>query len=216
MTEWSYYYNPVVTDDSVQKSGTGSRPQVGVDYTYYVVAVQATAKAATDYNGYGNYNTDYYYTQATVKSAYNTAVTGPQANDSAYAVSAPSLSENNFKNVIGSTSGVKQYGRATYTNTVAVKTAPKIKSVKASKGKVTLKLKKKIKAADYYKIYRATKKKGKYTVAGVTKNAKTISFKDAGVLKGKTYFYKVVPVIKNEAGAEVEGKASKVKSVKVK
>ena len=216
VTEWSYYYNPVVTDDRVQKSGTGSRPQAGVDYTYYVVAVQATAKAATDYNGYGNYNTDYYYTQATVQSAYNTAVTGPQANDSAYAVSAPSLDENNFKNVIGSTSGVKQYGRATYTNTVAVKTAPKIKSVKASKGKVTLKLKKKIKAADYYKIYRATKKKGKYTVAGVTKNAKTISFKDAGVLKGKTYFYKVVPVVKNEAGAEVEGKASKVKSVKVK
>ena len=230
VVEWGYWYDPVVADEDVSKSGEGSRPQVGVDYIYYVVAVQASAKTADDYNTNDSYRTydengnvvyipygnDYYTTRETTQVAYNTAVTGPKANDTDYAAAAPSLDKRNFKNVIGSTSGVKQYGRATYTNTVAVKTAPKIKSVKASKGKVTLKLKKKIKVADYYKIYRATKKKGKYTVAGVTKNAKTISFKDAGVLKGKTYFYKVVPVVKNEAGAEVEGKASKVKSVKVK
>lgn len=228
VTEWSYHYNPVVADEYVKKSGTGTRPQVGVEYIYYVEAVQATAKTPAELNDYSRYyydyssyssvpfNDDYYNTKATVRAAYNTAVTGPKVNDSEYATTAPLLQTTSFKNVIGSTSGVKQYGKVTYTNTQAVKTAPKIKTLTASKGKVTLKLKKKIKAADYYKIYRATKKKGKYTVAGVTKNAKTISFKDAGVLKGKTYFYKVVPVVKNEAGAEVEGKASKVKSVKVK
>ena len=33
---------------------------------------------------------------------------------------------------------------------------------------------------------------------------------------GKTYYYKVVPIVANEAGEDVAGKASAVKSVKVK
>ena len=109
---------------------------------------------------------------------------------------------------------MKKVGSASVTAVQPIKAKVKIKSIKASKGKVTLKVKK-VAGADCIKIYRSTKKKGKYTVAGIAKNNGK-KFTDKGVQKGKKYYYKVVPVVKNEAGADVEGKASKVKAVKVK
>lgn len=264
-TAWDYTFNPVVEDVDVLSGAEDGRPQEGVDYTYYVEAVMATAKTADDYAKdsdqtfgildeaaynaakaaydaywaasyeerenmeepsypYEEKYTEYVPVNAasiaapyTTQLVYNTAVTGPKASDAEYLTTpVAKVSSYNYKNEMGTTAGVKKVGSAAVTAVQPIKAKIKIKSVSSSKGKVTLKLKKKVKAADYYKVYRSTKKKGKYTVAGITKNAKTLSFKDAGVTKGKTYYYKVVPVVKNEAGAEVEGKASAVKKVKVK
>ena len=40
--------------------------------------------------------------------------------------------------------------------------------------------------------------------------------KDSGLQSGKTYYYKIVPIATSESGADIAGKASKVKSVKAK
>ncbi|MBE5924532.1 MAG: hypothetical protein E7271_08715 [Lachnospiraceae bacterium] len=113
------------------------------------------------------------------------------------------------------TYGVKSYGTASY-STVTPAKKPTLKSVKATKGKVTITIKKKVAGASYYKIYRATKKKGKYHSVGVTSNGKTTKFVDKSAVKGKTYFYKVVTVVRNEAYGDVESTASAVKKVKAK
>lgn len=273
VTEWSYSYNPVVEDANVLSTPEDGRPQAGVDYTYYVEAVMATAMTADDYAKDNNatvsivneeaynaalakYNEDkakydaywaatseerenmtipsypdrpyaYEYKEYvplnaasiaaryTTQLVYNTAVTGPKASNAEYLGQAVAKNgEGNFKNVTGTTAGVKKVGSASVTAVQPIKAKVKIKSIKASKGKVTLKVKK-VAGADCIKIYRSTKKKGKYTVAGIAKNNGK-KFTDKGVQKGKKYYYKAVPVVKNEAGADVEGKASKVKAVKVK
>ena len=283
VTEWDYSFNPVVADSQVKSSPEDGRPQVGVDYTYYVEAVMAAPKAVNDYYSYNRidildvaqynaavaeynakkaqydaeyaqYQKDYkaywdateeqrenmpepeepvapkepfkysFYkwvyidnasaaTAATTQLVYNTAVTGPKASDAEYLGQAVAKNgEDNY--AIGTTTaGVKKVGSAAVTAVQPIKGKVKIKSASSSKGKVTLKVKK-VAGADCIKIYRSTKKKGKYTVAGIAKNGK--KFTDKGVKKGKKYYYKAVPVVKNEAGADVEGKASKVKAVKVK
>lgn len=307
VTEWNYRFNPVVADSQVKSSPEDGRPQVGVNYTYYVEAVMASPKAAGDYytgdtcavpdveaynKAVEEYKTQLAEYQAKVKEkeeadkkyeedlkkyeedlkkyealteaekenaqkpekpvkkyvdvpyvpqsepkqenytkwvsindasaataattqlVYNTAATGPKASNAEYLGQAVAKNgEDNFKNVTGSTAGVKKVGSAAVTAVQPIKGKVKIKSASSSKGKVTLKVKK-VAGADCIKIYRSTKKKGKYTVAGIAKNGK--KFTDKGVKKGKKYYYKAVPVVKNEAGADVEGKASKVKAVKVK
>ena len=262
VTEWNYSYNPVVEDARVLSTPEDGRPQAGVDYTYYVEAVMATAKTADDYaknndKTFGildeaaynaakaaydaywaasyeerenmdepSYPYEWKYTESvpvnaasiaapyTTQLVYNTAVTGPKASDAEYLTTpVAKVSSYNYKNEMGTTAGVKKVGSASVTAVQPIKAKVKIKSIKASKGKVTLKVKK-VAGADCIKIYRSTKKKGKYTVAGIAKNGK--KFTDKGVQKGKKYYYKAVPVVKNEAGADVEGKASKVKAVKVK
>ena len=300
VTEWNYRFNPVVLDSKVQSSPEDGRPQVGVNYTYYVEAVMASPKAAGDYytgdtcevpdveaynkavekyNAYKaqeeaaekkyqedlkkyqedlkkyealteeekentkkpvepktpdkeyvdyvsepkqeNYtksvdiNDASAATAATTQLVYNTAATGPKASGAEYLGQAVAKNaEDNFKNFTGTTAGVKKVGSAAVTAVQSIKGKVKIKSASSSKGKVTLKVKK-VAGADCIKIYRSTKKKGKYTVAGIAKNNGK-KFTDKGVKKGKKYYYKAVPVVKNEAGADVEGKASKVKAVKVK
>ncbi|MBR1597919.1 MAG: fibronectin type III domain-containing protein [Lachnospiraceae bacterium] len=171
-------------------------------------------------------------TYQTTRSAYNKAVTGPQAKSTAYATAIPYISTKQYKGIstassyegnrnvtVGgihtSTLGVKTYGTATYTSKAAAK-KPTLKSVKATKGKVTITIKKKVAGADYYKVYRATKKKGKYHSVGVTSSAKTTKFVDKSAVKGKTYYYKVVSVVKNEANGELESAASAIKKVKAK
>ena len=74
-------------------------------------------------------------------------------------------------------------------------------------------MKKKVKGAVAYRIYRATKKKGKYSCVGITTST---TFKDSGLKVGQTYYYKVVPIATSESGEDIEGKASGIKSVKVK
>ena len=89
-----------------------------------------------------------------------------------------------------------------------------IKSVKAgAKKTAVIKIKKKVSGASEYKIYRSTKKKGKYLCVGTTKK---LTFKDKGLTAGKTYYYKVKAVAKNASNADVDSAFSKVKSVRIR
>ena len=66
---------------------------------------------------------------------------------------------------------------------------PKIKT-RAGKRKITVTWKK-IKGATGYKIYQATKKKGKYKIVKTIKRQKTTKYVKKKLRKGKKYFYKV-------------------------
>ncbi len=207
---WEYSINPVVKDCDVRESSL----KAGVNYTYYVVAFFAKTEEVDDYKGTNvdpKLSDDYWKTLNETKVAYN-MTQGPQLKESAYGVSAPVM---NFKDEAGFTVGVKTVGKAVFSIKTAAK-KPVIKSVKASKGKVTITIKKKVSGADYYKIYRSTKKTGNYISVGVSANAKTTKFVDNSAVKGKTYYYKVVSVVKNEANGEIESAASAIKKVKAK
>ena len=212
--EVKYAYNPIVNDDDVKESSI----KAGVSYTYYVKAYMATPKTKADYSNLNKYNSGYVsdefiMTNNTTIAAYNQIDT--VASRAEYGVGKTYVDSDDFKDITGVTVGVKSVGTASFT-TVKATGKPTLKSVKATKGKVTINIKKKVKGASYYKVYRSTKKKGKYTSVGVTKNAKTLKLVDKGATKGKTYYYKVVAVVKNEANGEVESKASAIKKVKAK
>ncbi|MBR2674787.1 MAG: Ig-like domain-containing protein [Mogibacterium sp.] len=70
-----------------------------------------------------------------------------------------------------------------------------------------------------YKIYRSTKKNGKYKLVKTIKNKKTISWTDKSVKRGETYYYKVAAYKKSKqhksAWVQASTKAAKVKSVKL-
>lgn len=174
-------------------------PQEGVAYQYYVVAYAADV-----------IDTD-------KQSVYNTTThTWDQIDTPRYGIKCP------YPNTDGSyytspgdyyrtTIGCAKIGEATYT----AATAPakvKIKSVKAGSKSATITFKKAT-GATSYKIYRSTKKKGKYLCVGTTKKTK---YKDTKLTSKKTYYYKVVAVKENEVGADVNSAESKPKSVKVK
>lgn len=203
-----YTYDPIVNDDDVVDSDL----KAGISYTYYVVAYMATPKTKVDYDNLSQMSDDYVLKLNTTVSAYNQKDTVASPNE--YGQEQTLVTAADFK-YAKSTVGCKSIGTATFTD-VKSPGKPTLKSVKAAKGKVTIALKKKVKNADYYKVYRSTKKKGKYTSVGVTKNAKTLKVVDNSATKGKTYFYKVVAVKKNEANGEVESKASAIKKVKAK
>lgn len=80
------------------------------------------------------------------------------------------------------------------TDVKPVKPAPakvRLSSAKRLSGK-RIKLKwKKVSGADGYEIYRAAKKKGKYTRIAVIKKGKTITYTDKKAKQKKTYYYKV-------------------------
>lgn len=94
-------------------------------------------------------------------------------------------------------------GQAGNNDTPAVKTSLKkpvsVKAVKSGKKKIKVRWKK-VAGAAKYKIYRADKKKGKYSCIKTIKKGKTVSFVDKSVKKGKTYYYKV------KAYGKAEGK----------
>ena len=101
-------------------------------------------------------------------------------------------------------------------NTSKVKVA-KVKKLKA-KNLVGKKVKlswKKVNGASGYKVYRATKKNGKYTLVKTIKNAKTVKFTDKKVKKNKTYYYKV-SAYKTVAKKVVKGAYSARAKVRVK
>lgn len=78
-------------------------------------------------------------------------------------------------------------------NTAEITSLKKPASVKAEKyGKKKIRLRwKKVEGATRYRIYRAVKKKGKYTCIRTIKKGKTVTFVDGSVKKGKTYYYKI-------------------------
>jgi hypothetical protein len=97
----------------------------------------------------------------------------------------------------------------------AYKAKVKLNSVKNTKGKKAVLKWKKIKNADGYVVYRATKKNGKYKAVKTIKKAKTVTFTDTKLKKGTTYYYKV-KAYKKVNGKKALGQFSTVKSVKIK
>ena len=72
-----------------------------------------------------------------------------------------------------------------------------------------------IPGAEGYQIVRATKKSGKYKTVKTIKNAKTVSWKNTKLKKGKTYYYKI-RAYRTVAGKPVYSSYSAVKYKKVK
>jgi hypothetical protein len=154
-------------------------------------------------DAFGNYSFTYHY------GYYDTATHTIKYSDTPVY-----LHSVNRSDVSSYTSGAKKITSATFTGVKAPAQA-KIKSVKAKGTKATITYKK-VTGATGYKIYRSTKKKKGYELVGTVTKASTLKYVDKGLTKGQTYYYKVVAVTTNEAGVEVEGKASAVKSVKIK
>jgi hypothetical protein len=192
-----YAYDYDENGDRISRSYYGSYDYVAYKYDY------ANSEYVKD--AQGNYSFTYYY------GYYDTTT-----HTIKYKTTPIYLHSTNRSDVSSYTRGAKKITSATFTG-VKAPAAATIKSVKAKGTTVTLTIKKKVKTATSgYKIYRSTKKKKGYELVGtISKNSK-LTFKDKGLTKGKTYYYKVVTVTTNEAGVEVEGKASAVKSVKVK
>lgn len=69
--------------------------------------------------------------------------------------------------------------------------------------------------ANGYKIYRATKKNGKYKAVKTIKKQRTVKYVDKKVKKNKRYYYKV-RAYKNVGGKKVYSKYSKIVKVRVK
>ncbi len=97
---------------------------------------------------------------------------------------------------------------------ICYKAVASIKSIKATKGKVTLKLTKVSKAKKYV-IYRSMKKSSGFQQIGATK---TTTYIDKTVKKGKKYYYKVVAIGSGANGlkGDIVTNPSDVKSVKAK
>lgn len=149
------------------------------------------------------------------------------------------------KTVYAGTSGSKPYRFTVYSNDVTVKdsskqdnnsttqkkpqtttqkkqTTAKVKVAKVKKlkaknlaGKKVKLSWKKVNGASGYKVYRATKKNGKYTLVKTIKNIKTVKFTDKKVKKNKTYYYKV-SAYKTVAKKVVKGAYSAKAKVRVK
>lgn len=104
------------------------------------------------------------------------------------------------------------------TTTVTVKKPAKVTKVTATvaknKKKVTLKWKK-VKTANGYEIYRATKKNGRYKKVKTITKASAVRFTDKKVKKGKTYYYKV-RAYKKASGTKVYGTYSAARKVKIR
>ena len=188
-------------------------PQDGVSYQYYVIAYMATPYTTTSYfeeNPDKNPANpeDVAAADAAVKSRSEAVVPVPNTLGGKV-IAIPAYQADG----IISGGGVKKVNTVTYTNSATPSGKAKLKAVKSPKKKTVSISFKKVAGATSYNIYRSTKKKGKYTcVANVTKT----KYKDKTVKSGKKYYYKVVAVNANEAGADIEGKASKVKAVKAK
>lgn len=97
----------------------------------------------------------------------------------------------------------------------AYKAKAKLNSVKNTKGRKAVLKWKKVKNADGYVVYRATKKNGKYAAVKTITKAKTTTFTNKNLKKGKTYYYKI-KAYKKVNGKKALGQFSAVKSVKIK
>lgn len=161
-------------------------PEDGVAYQYYVVAYAADQDAENPRK---------------VRSATPGTMTATEIQLPAF--------EEPYQNTIG----CKNVASVNFVSTVKTN-KPVIKSVKAAaKKSAVIKIKKKVNGASEYKIYRSTKKKGKYMCVGTTKK---LTFKDSGLISGKTYYYKVKAVAKNASNADVDSSFSKVKKVRAR
>ena len=161
-------------------------PEDGVAYQYYVVAYAADQDAENPRK---------------VRSATPGTMTATEIQLPAF--------EEPYQNTIG----CKNIASVNFVST-AKTNKPVIKNIKAAaKKSAVIRIKKKVNGASEYKIYRSTKKKGKYLCVGTTKK---LTFKDSGLISGKTYYYKVKAVAKNASNADVDSSFSKVKKVRAR
>lgn len=115
--------------------------------------------------------------------------------------------------------GYKKIGQTTYkgSKSKASKAYPKPAKVKITSIKSTAKgaklYWKKVAGASGYVIYRSESKTGKYTKIKEIKKQTKISYNNTGLLKGKTYYYKVM-AYRNMSGIYVYGKYSTVKQIR--
>lgn len=115
--------------------------------------------------------------------------------------------------------GYKKVGKTTYkgSKSKASKAYPKPAKVKITSIKSTAKgaklYWKKVVGASGYVIYRSESKTGKYTKIKEIKKQKKIFYNNTGLLKGKTYYYKVM-AYRNMSGIYVYGKYSTVKQIR--
>ena len=94
----------------------------------------------------------------------------------------------------------------------AAKTTVKVKALKKHRAKVTWK---KVSGVTGYKVYRSTRKSGKYKLVKTVKKAKTLKYINKKLKKGKKYFYKVRTYTRID-GKNYLGKWSKVKWIRAK
>lgn len=88
--------------------------------------------------------------------------------------------------------GKKVY--STYSNVVLIQTAaqaPKIASVKTTGSRTLTVNWKKSASADGYLIYRYIKKTGNYNLVKTVNGGNVTSYKNTGLVKGRTYYYKI-------------------------
>ena len=97
----------------------------------------------------------------------------------------------------------------------AYKAKVKLNSVKNTKGRKAVLKWKKVKNADGYVVYRATKKNGKYAAVKTINKGKKVTFTNKNLKKGKTYYYKI-KAYKKVNGKKALGQFSAVKSVRIK
>lgn len=88
----------------------------------------------------------------------------------------------------------------------------KLQNLKKHKVRITWK---KVKNADGYQVYRATKKNGKYKLVKVVKGNKKVSYTNTKLKKNKKYYYKV-RVYRTVKGKKVYGAFSSKKSILIK
>jgi hypothetical protein len=101
-------------------------------------------------------------------------------------------------------------------NKTTVKPLGKAEFVKVELSKKKPKLSwKKVSGASGYEIYRATSKKGKYSLIKTVTSGKTTAFTDKKAKKGKTCYYKV-KAFKKYSGSTVYAENSAVKKIKAK
>ena len=93
----------------------------------------------------------------------------------------------------------------------AAPAAPKKVKAAAKKGYAALSWKK-VKGADKYRVYRSTKKNGKYIKMWETVH---LTFRDKNVKPGRTYYYKVAALERN-GKTKIRGTASGIVKVKIK
>lgn len=107
-------------------------------------------------------------------------------------------------------------GRASSVLTAKViPAAPSKFSVKAGKGKATVKWSK-ISGASGYRVYRASSKTGKYKRLTTVKGNSSTYYVNTGLKKGKTYYYKMRAYRQVNKTTKVSGQYSESKYVKVR
>ena len=111
--------------------------------------------------------------------------------------------------------GSRIYGD--YSPVVSIKVPPaSVKGLSASKAKAKVTLSwKKMSSAKGYKIYRSSKKNGKYSMIKRIKKNSRVKYTDSRVNGGQTYYYKVRAYVKGEQKRIMDGKFSKAIKVRV-